>query len=459
MLNKIIQYYQDKEYFSNIFRIGFPIFIQQLAFAGLNMLGVVLVGQKGEASVAAVGLAGQVAFLLNLVHFGVISGAAMFTAQFWGKGDIPNLRRVLGLCLVLAISFSLIFLVLSQFFPEQILRIYSEDEEVIALGTDYIRTFSWTFLFFAVTFSFAMVMRSTGNVKIPTYVSVTALLLSTFLSYALIFGRFGFPEYGIQGAAIAAVIARGLECVTLLIIIYSTKSPVAGTLRELFDFDFSFFKKVISPMLPVIVNELFWSLGITTYYVIYGRMGTDSIAAINIVSSIEQVAFTIFIGLSNATSVHVGNRIGAGKEDEAFIYAGRSLGLGAVGGIFMALILQLIKLPVLSLYNVSPEVLGNASNILNIVSIFLWMRINNMTIVVGILRAGGDTKFSMFLDGFIIWIVGVPLTALGAFFFGLPVYFVYLCAMSEELTKWILGIWRYRSKKWINNLANQVEGM
>lgn len=459
MLNKIIHYYQDKEYFSNIFRIGFPIFIQQLAFAGLNMLGVVLVGQKGEASVAAVGLAGQVAFLLNLVHFGVISGAAMFTAQFWGKGDISNLRRVLGLCLLLAISFSLIFLVLSQFFPEQILRIYSEDEQVIALGKNYIRTFSWTFLFFAVTFSFAMVMRSTGNVKVPTFVSVLALLLSTFLSYALIFGKFGLPEMGINGAAVAAVIARGLECITLLTIIYTTKSPVAGSLRELFDFDLSFFKKVITPMLPVILNELFWSLGITTYYVIYGRMGTDSIAAINIVSSIEQVAFTIFIGLSNATSVHVGNRIGAGKEDEAYLYAGRSLGLGAFGGVFMALIVQLIKSPILSLYNVSPEVLGNASNILNIVSIFLWMRINNMTIVVGVLRAGGDTKFSMFLDGIIIWIVGVPLAALGAFVFGLPVYFVYLCAMSEEFTKWFLGIHRYLSRKWINNLANQVEGM
>lgn len=459
MLTKLIHYYQDKDYFSNIFRIGFPIFIQQLAFAGLNMLGVVLVGQKGDASVAAVGLAGQIAFLLNLVHFGVISGAAMFTAQFWGKGDIPNLRRVLGLCLLLAISFSLIFLVLSQFFPEQILRIYSEDEEVIALGAHYIRTFSWTFLFFAITFSFAMVMRSTGNVKLPMFISIGALILSTLLSYVLIFGKYGFPELGIQGVAIAAVIARALECLTLLFIIYRTKSAVAGTLQELFNFDFTFVKKVIQPMLPVILNELFWSLGITTYYVIYGRMGTDSVAAINIVSSIEQVAFTIFIGLSNSTSVNVGNRIGAGKENEAYLYAGRSLGLGFVGGVLIGLILQLIKLPVLSWYNVSPEVLQNASHILNVVSIFAWLKINNMTIVVGILRAGGDTKFSMFLDGIIIWIVGVPLTAMGAFFFALPIHFVYMCVMSDELTKWILGILRFRSRKWIHNLANQVEGI
>ena len=254
MLNKLFDHYRDREYFPNIWRIGFPIFVQQLAFAGLNMLGVLFVGQKGETAVAAVGLAGQVAFLLNLVHFGVISGAAMFTAQFWGRGDIANLRRVLGLCLALAVSVSLIFLALAQFFPEGILRIYSKDEAVIALGADYIRTFSWTFLFFAVTFSYAMVMRSTGNVKLPTIISVSALALSTFLSYALLFGRFGFPELGVNGVAVAAVVARALECVVLLTVVYALKSPVAGSLKELFNFDLPFVGRVIRPMFPVLLG-------------------------------------------------------------------------------------------------------------------------------------------------------------------------------------------------------------
>jgi Na+-driven multidrug efflux pump len=247
VLNQIINHYSDREYFSSIWKIGFPIFVQQLAFAALNMLGVVFVGQKGETAVAAVGLAGQVAFLLNLVHFGVISGAAMFTAQFWGKGDIANLRRVLGLCLALAVSVSLIFLALAQFLPEGILRIYSEDEAVISLGADYMRTFSWTFLFFAITFSFSMVMRSTGNVKLPTFISVCALGVSTFLSYALLFGKFGLPELGVNGVAWASVIARGLECAALLILIYASKSPVAGSPRELFDFDLAFVGRVIRP--------------------------------------------------------------------------------------------------------------------------------------------------------------------------------------------------------------------
>jgi len=403
-----------------------------------------------------VGLAGQLAFLLNLVHFGIISGAAMFTAQFWGKKDIPNLRRVLGLCLMLAISASAIFFALSQFFPSQILSIYSKDPEVVALGTNYVRVFSWTFLFFAITFSYALVMRSTGDVRTPTTISVCALLISTFLSYSLIFGKFGFPDMGIQGAAVAAVIARALECITLVSVTYIKKSPVAASLRELTDFDRAFIAKVIKPMLPVILNELFWALGITTYNIIYARMGTSSFAAMNIVSTIEQMAFVLFIGISNATSVLVGNRIGAGKEDEAFVYAGRSLGLGFAGGILVGLVLQLVKAPILSLYNVSPEVIENASRVINIITFFLWVRVSNMTIVIGILRAGGDTRFSLFLDGFIIWIVGVPMAYLGANVFHLPVYFVYLCAMSEEATKWILGVARYRSRKWINNLAEQV---
>lgn len=459
ILRKVLDSYRDPEYFSQISKIAVPIIIQQLMFSGLNMLAVVFVGQKGDASVAAVGLAGQIAFLLNLVHFGIISGAAMFTAQFWGRRDIPNLRRVLGLCLILAVSASLIFFALSQLLPAQILRIYSKDPVVIDLGTSYIRTFSWMFLFFAITFSYSLVMRTTGDVRTPTTISVGALLLSTFLSYSLIFGKFGLPELGIQGAALAAVIARALECVTLLVVIYWKKSPVAASLRELTDFDTAFLGKVLRPMLPVILNELFWSLGITAYNVIYGRMGTASFAAINIVSTIEQVAFVLFIGIANATSVLVGNNIGAGKEERAYSYAGRSLGLGIAGGIMIGILLQLVKGPVLSLYNVSPEVIENAGIIINVVSLFLWVRVNNMTTVVGILRAGGDTRYSLFLDGIIIWLVGVPMAYLGANVLHLPVYFVYLCAMSEETVKWFLGINRYFSRKWIHNLAAQVEGV
>ncbi|MBI1795160.1 MAG: MATE family efflux transporter [Chloroflexi bacterium] len=455
-IQNILDFYRDPEYFVNIRKLALPIIAQQFMFSALNMAGVVFVGQKGDTAVAAVGLANQVAFLMSLVNFGIVSGAAMFTAQFWGRRDIPNLRRVLGLCLALALSTGLFFMLLSQFFPAQILNIYSNDPAVIAAGTNYLRIYGWTFFFYAVTFSYAYVMRSTGDVKTPTYIGVGALALSTFLSYALIFGKFGLPEMGIEGVAFASLIARGLECGVLLAFVYAKKSPVAASLKELFSFDTAFLGKVIKPMMPVILNELLWSLGITTYNIVYGHISTDAIAAINIIGTIEQVAFVVFIGISNSTAVLVGNRIGAGQEDEAYLYAGRSLGLGALGGILMGIILALVKTPILMLYNVSPAVIEDASRVLTIFSLFMWLRIDNMIIVVGVLRAGGDTRFSLFLDGIIIWLVGVPLAALGAFAFGLPVYFVYLFAMSEELTKWILGIQRYFSRKWINNLAQNL---
>ena len=456
-LQKFLDSYRDPEYIAELRKIAIPIVIQQFMFSGLNMLGVIFVGQKGDEAVAAVGLAGQIAFILNLVHFGIISGAAMFTAQFWGKRDISNLRRVLGLCLILALAASGIFFALSQLFPQQILSIYSKDALVIALGAGYLRIFSWTFLFFAVTFSYSLIMRSTGDVKTPTVISVSALVVSTLLSYSLIFGKFGLPELGIQGAAIAAVTARALECASLLLIAYTQKSPVAASLRELTGFDRKFITKVIKPMFPVILNELFWSLGITTYNIIYGRIGTTSFAAMNIVGTIEQVAFVVFFAVSSATSVLVGNKIGAGEEEKAHTYAGRSLYIAGIGGLFMGILLQLVKVPVLSLYNVSPEVIHNASGILNVMTFFIWMRVSNMTIVIGILRAGGDTRYSLFLDGIIIWLVGVPMAYVGANVFHFPVYYVYLCAMSEEATKWVLGVNRYRSRKWINNLTAQIE--
>lgn len=458
MLKRLIEFYREPEYFLEVRRIAFPIIAQQFVFSSLNMIGVVLVGQKGEVAVASVGLAGQVAFLLNLVHFGIVSGSAMFTAQFWGRRDILNLKRVLGLCLIFTTTASLIFLALAQLFSSQILQIYSNDQAVITAGAEYLRIFAWTFVFYAVTFSFAFVMRSTGDVKIPTLIGITALVFSTVLSYCLIFGKLGLPEMGINGVAVSTLIARGLECAAMLLAVYLQKdSPVAATFSELFGLDWVFLKRVLPPMLPVILNELFWSLGITTYNAIYGNMGTNSIAAINITSTIEQLGFVVFVAVANSTAVLVGNRIGAGKEGEAFLYGGRSVGLGMAGGVLMGLIVALVKSPVLTLYNVAPEVIQNASNILTVVSFFMWIRISNMIIVVGILRAGGDTRFSLFLDGIIIWIVGVPLAALGAFAFHFPVYLVYLCVMSEEVTKFILGLYRYRSRKWINNLAGHVE--
>jgi MATE family, multidrug efflux pump len=452
----LIGFFNDKDYYLRLYHFALPIALQQFIMSSLNMVGVMMIGQLGEVPVAAVGLANQIFFLLNLLLFGITSGSAIFTAQLWGKRDIPNIRKVLGLALTLGLTGGTVFLIIAEFFPAAALSIYSKDPAVIALGSDYLRIFGLSFIMFAITYCYSAVLRSTGDVRTPLVVSIATLSFNTLFSYVLIFGKLGFPILGVHGAAIAAFSARVLECIGLLWLVYRRDSPAAAKLRELFSFDLVFVGKVLKPVLPVVANEMLWSLGITAYNVVYARIGTESIAAMNIVASIEQLAFVLFQGIGNACAIMVGNRIGAGDEDEAFRYAARSEALGIAGGLVVGMMILASADPILSLYNVSPTVVDYAHRVLIIIGLLLWLRVSNMILFIGILRSGGDTRFAFILDGVIIWVVGVPLAFAGAFLFHLPVYWVYLLVMSEEITKWLLGISRFFSRKWIHNLAQTV---
>ncbi|MBN2387836.1 MAG: MATE family efflux transporter [Anaerolineales bacterium] len=451
---RAVDYYRDPEYFRQLLKIGVPIALQQLIFSGLGMVGYVMIGQRGDVAMAAVGLANQVFFLFNLVLFGFVSGAAMVTAQLWGKRDVAGIRRVLALTLWLSLAISTFFVTLSELIPVKILGLYSSDPQVIALGSDYLRIFAGSFVFFSISFTYGMVLRSIGNVRLPMVISVTSLGLNILLSYGLIFGRLGLPELGVVGAAWAAFVSRILECFALLTMTYATRSPAAARLRDLLHFDRDFFGRIMKPVLPVALNELFWSLGITTYNAIYGHIGTEALAAINIAVTVDNLALVLFMGISSATSVLVGNKIGAGKPDEAYQFAGRSLGLGAVLAVLVGTVVLLTRAPVVALYNASPAAAESAYRLLTIIGSLLWMRMTNMVIIIGILRGGGDTRFSLFLDGLIIWILGVPMALLGAFVLDLPVHGVYLMVMSEEFAKWLLGLRRYFSRRWIHDLTH-----
>jgi putative MATE family efflux protein len=456
-MKKLFDFYNDPEYFRQLFKIAAPIALQNLVMSSLNLISVALIGQLGEASIAAVGLAGQIFFLLNLMLFGIMSGAAMFTAQLWGKRDIANVRRVLGLAIKLGLLASAFFGALSIFIPETVLGLYTVDAEVIAIGSDYLRIFGWAYPAFSVAFAYAMVLRTTGNVRLPLVVSVSALVLYILLAYTLIFGLAGLPQMGVNGAALAGLISRLVEAAAMLFFVYRDKTaPTAATWHDIWEFDPAFIASVMKPVLPVVANEALWSLGITTYNAIYARVGTEAIAAINIVNTIDQIAFVALIGMGNATAILVGNRIGENKPEQAFEYAGRSLGLQVGAAVILGVLMAFFGGLVFNLYNVSTEVIDNARSLLLVMSAVLWIRATNHAIIIGILRAGGDTRFSLILDGLVIWFVGVPLAAAGAFIFGVPVHWVYALAVSEEIVKMIFGLWRFFSRRWINDLSQVV---
>ena len=315
--------FSDHDFYNTLLRLAIPIATQQLVMNALNAVDVLMVGQLGETAVAAVGLAGQVFFLMTLFLFGVGSGAAIFSAQFWGRGDLANVRRILGLALILAVSGSALFSLVAILAPAWVLSIYTHDPAVIAEGSPYLRVVGLCYVPTAISVTYAIILRSTRQVKVPMVVSVSALSLKTILAYILIFGYFGAPAMGIMGAAVATVVARFVECIAMLTITYWRKLPAAAKLAEMLDINRALVGRFLRTATPVILGEIMWSLGITIYTGIYARIGTGPLAAVSIASTIEGVAIVPFIAMANAAAIMLGNRIGADKITDAMDYAWR----------------------------------------------------------------------------------------------------------------------------------------
>jgi putative MATE family efflux protein len=449
-----LSFLRDRSFLRELLVIAVPISFQQLINASLNMIDVIMVGQLGETAIAAMGLSNQVFFVLILLLFGATSGMAIFTAQFWGKQEIEPIRRVLGMSIITAVSVAFIFTLAATLMPETILGFYTTDTEVVKLGSSYLRIVGFTYIPVAIATSYIAVLRSIQLIRLTVIATVSALIFKTILGYALIFGIGGLPALGVRGAAIGTASGWTLELVLLLILIYTQKTPLAANPLTFFSFDVPFFGRVLRTVLPAVANEMFWSVGITTYNAIYAHIGTDSIAAINVNATIEELGFVVFMGLGNACAVMVGNRIGAEKKDEAYETVRRVTIMGVALAIGIGIIIFSLRDAVVRLYDLSPSGENNVRWLLLMMACTLWIRMFNFSIFIGALRAGGDTRFALIMEICSIWLIGVPAAYTGAFVFHLPVYWVYLMVVLEEVAKAFVSAWRFRSRRWIHDLVN-----
>jgi len=413
-----------------------------------------MVGQLGETAIAALGLSNQEFLVLILILFGATSGMAIFTAQFWGKNEIEPIRKVLGMSLIISTSVALIFTLAAVLIPETVLGFYTTDVEVIKLGSSYLRIVGFTYIPIAIATAYIAVLRSIQLIRMTVIVTIAALIFKTILGYALIFGIGGLPALGVRGAAIGTASGWTLELVLLLILVYTQKTPLAANPLAFFSFDWSFFVRVLTTVLPAVANEFFWSLGISTYNAIYAHIGTDAIAAININATIEELGFVVFMGLGNACAVMVGNRIGAKRDAEAFEIVRRVIFLGVVFAIAVGVIIFFLRDVVVRLYDLSPEGVNNVRMLMLVMASCLWIRMFNFTVFIGALRAGGDTRFALIMEICSIWLIGVPAAYVGGFVLHLPVYWVYLMVILEEVAKAFVSWWRFNSRKWIHDLVN-----
>ena len=443
----------DKKFLNTMLKLAAPIMLQNLIFSSLNLVDGVMIGQLGESAVAAVGIANQIFFLVSLLFFGIGSGSAIFAAQYWGRKDTERIQSVLGLSLLMSISGAVLFSLVAILLPVQVISIYSKDPTVISQGSVYLQIVAFSYVVTAITNSFAFVLRSTENVKLPLLTSLVALSLNTLMNYGLVLGNFGLPSLGVKGAAIATIVSRLIEVVLLLLIIYRRKLPVAAKLPALLNFKILSIKKFFNTTLPVIATEIIWSFGITTYNMVYARIGTESIAAVNIAGTLDRIIFVVFIGMGNACAIMIGNRIGAQENELATDYAKKYLLLGAIGASVLGLIMFLFVTPLLSFYKVSAATIDLTVKLIGLMALSLPVRSLNLILLIGVLRAGGDTRVAFFIDAGSVWVVGVPMAFIGAYVLGLPVHWVYLMVLADEAVKLVFGLYRFFSQRWMNYLV------
>ena len=450
---------RDRPFFTAFFHIMVPAALQSLVIHSLTFVDTLMVGQLGETEIAAAALGNQMFFLFHLTLFGVGSASAVFTAQFWGKKDIAAIRRTQGLCLTLALMSAALFTSLCLAIPRRILGIFIEDSEVIRLGTSYLRTAAPSYFMTAMTFSFSSILRSIERPRLPLYASILSLGSNITLNYLLIFGVGPFPALGVTGAALGTAISRGVEAGFLLFWVYrpprtgAEPNPAAARLGELTAYHIPFVKKYLRIAFPVILNEVGWAGGMTLYKIVYARMGTQALAAVNIAETVIFLLFVFFFGSANASAVMIGKTIGEGDEDRSYDYAIRFSALGCLLGVAVGGLMILIAGPVVGLFDVSAAVKDAARWILIISGIITPARVFNLFMVVGILRGGGDTRTSLIIELCGVWLVGVPLVLAGSLWWGLAVPLVYGLSGSEEFFKNIFGLRRLVSRKWINDLT------
>jgi putative MATE family efflux protein len=444
---------ERKQFYKLVFSLVIPMALQNLINVGVTSADVIMLGKVGETVLSASSLAGQVQFIMTLIFFGLTSGAAVLTAQYWGKKDIQTIEKVLGITMRFAIIVGVMFTTVTMLFPAQIMRIFTSEEAVIKEGVNYLRIIAFSYIFIAITMIYLNIMRSVERVIISTLVYLVSLMINIVFNSIFIFGMFGLEPMGIKGAALATLLARVVEF--LIVLFYSKKinKEVQFHFKNLLIRDKLLMRDFLKYSLPVVLNELMWGAGTAANAAIIGHLGQSVVAANSVTQVTRQLATVIAFGLANATAIILGKAIGEQKEELAKIYAKRFIRLTLVLGVIGAVVVQGVSHIARANMNLSAEANSYLGIMMFVMSYFVIGQTYNTTMVVGVFRAGGDTRFGLVLDVTTLWGCSILFGFIAAFVLKWPIAVVYVIIMSDEIIKIPLSTWRYKSMKWLKNVT------
>lgn len=427
-------------FYSQIFKLVLPIIVQNLLSAAVSSADVVMLNYVGQSSISAVSLASQYASVLFMVFYGLGTGATMLCAQYYGKGDMQAIQMIEGIALRFSLGISV--------------QIFTNDQELVAVGASYLRCMSICYLCWGITEVYLAVLRSVGRVVVSTAMNVLAFSLNIVLNAVFIFGLFGAPKLGAMGVAAATSLSRLIELAACFAVSFYSRD-IKLDFRYLFVRHKVLFSDFVRLSLPALGNDISWSLAFSMYSVIIGHLGTDAVAANSFVIVVRNFGTILCFGMASAGGILLGGIIGENKLDEAQDGAKKLMKLTVITGALGGLLILAAAPIVLSYAQLTDQAMHYLKYMLLINTYYVMGAAVNTTLIAGVFRAGGDSRFGFICDTIDMWVYAVPLGFFTAFVLKLPVMWVYFLLCTDEFVKWPWVIKHYRSKKWLNNITRE----
>ena len=444
----------DRAFYRMVFTLVLPIAVQQLINACITSADIMMLGRVSESAIAGVSLAGQISFLLNLILIGISSGASILCSQYWGKKDLRSIEELMGFSLCAGLFVSVIFTVTAFCAPLSVMGLFTSDPVIADQGAQYLRIVCFSYPLNCCTFIYLSIMRSMEHVKISSIIYLFSLLINVFLNYVFIFGHFGSPALGTAGAAAGTCGARLSELVLAWIYEKKYNRTARFHLRSLYVKNIALVRRFFHFALPVLMNELAWGLGYTVLASIIGHLGQNIVAANSVITVLRQLSMIFSTGLASAAAIITGKTIGEGNRPLVLNYSRNFIKLSVVFGCLGAAAILILAFASGSFIRLSPQS-GNYLKIMTaLISFICIFQSINSTIVLGILRSGGDTKAGMIMDLVSLWGIALLFGWLSAFIWKLPFPIIYMFLVCDELVKFPFPMKRYFSYKWLNDVTS-----
>ena len=442
----------DRTFYLKLFSITVPLVVQQLITTSVQLVDNVMVGRLGEEAISAVSVINQLYFVVILILFGMMGGAGIYTAQFFGSKDYDKLRQTFRFKVLMAVALSTASLILLSIFGYSLIRLFTTTELTVGLGMDYLNIVRFGVYPLALSIAISTTFREIGITKQIMVVSIIAVFVNTFLNYLLIFGNFGFPRLETVGAAYATLVARFVE-LTLMFVLLLKKGRLFSTRPSaIFRIDKKVLRGILIVALPLTLNEALWSLGQTGFLHAYSTRGDSALAAMNITNAISQLVFVTFAAIGTGVAVLVGNTLGSNQLEQARENAKKLIAASVVTAVFAGMILFVLSFFIVDLYDIT--LLTRTTAIFNIRVNAFFIPVFSLNVALYFtLRAGGDTRSTLMMDSGYMWVIAVPIALVLAYFTQLPITLMYILIQSLEVPKSLFAIHRYKKGRWLRNLA------